>query len=282
LIPFSLLAFEISQKGFSLYNSFSSNIEKGALFGVGCISEDSKICSIINQAEKFNSEQLSKIGFDKQMKKFLEYIGERITEFILKIPLIIAEIFLMIVLAYYILADWENLLAKISDLLPMRDKTKNRLTKQFGDITHTVIYGQLFVALVQGMAGAIGFYVLGIPFPIMLGVLLGLFSFIPAIGTALIWVPASLYLILSGYFAHSPWILVKGIILFLYGLLVIGTIDNFLLARIVHKRAKVSPIIVIIGVIGGAGLFGVPGIFIGPILLPLLITYFKTFKEKFE
>jgi predicted PurR-regulated permease PerM len=67
-----------------------------------------------------------------------------------------------------------------------------------------------------------------------------------------------------------------------YGLLVIGTIDNFLLARIVHKKVNVSQIIVIVGVIGGFSLMGVIGIFVGPILLPLLITYFKTFKERFN
>ena len=69
--------------------------------------------------------------------------------------------------------------------------------------------------------------------------------------------------------------------MFLYGSLIISTIDNILLAKIVHTKAKVNPIIVIVGVIGGASLLGFVGIFIGPILLPLLITYFETFKERF-
>jgi len=74
----------------------------------------------------------------------------------------------------------------------------------------------------------------------------------------------------------------KGIGLFFYGLLIVSTIDNLLLAKIVSAKTKVSPIVVIIGVIGGASLFGIVGIFIGPILLPLLITYFETFKERFK
>jgi predicted PurR-regulated permease PerM len=98
----------------------------------------------------------------------------------------------------------------------------------------------------------------------------------------MIWMPASLYLMLSGYFSHDYWIFGKGIGLFFYGLLIISTIDNILLAKIVHAKAKVSQIIVIIGVIGGASLFGFIGIFIGPILLPLLMTYFETFKERFS
>jgi predicted PurR-regulated permease PerM len=74
----------------------------------------------------------------------------------------------------------------------------------------------------------------------------------------------------------------KGIALFFYGLLIISTIDNILLAKIVHAKAKVNQIIVMIGVIGGAIMFGFAGIFIGPILLPLLLTYFETFKERFD
>ena len=164
----------------------------------------------------------------------------------------------------------------------MRPETIKKLITQFGNITYTVIYAQLFVALVQGIVGAIGFYLFGVPFPILLGLLLAFSALIPAIGTAIIWFPSSIFLILSGYFSNNYLILGKGIGLFLYGLFIISTIDNILLAKIVHTKAKISPIITIIGVIGGASLFGIMGIFIGPILLPLLITYFQAFRERFK
>jgi predicted PurR-regulated permease PerM len=282
LIPFAFLTLEVAKQGFSLYNSLSINIEKGALFGISCTSADSKVCLLLNQAEIFSLERLSKYGLDKKLEELLVILKEKISKFILSIPLIIAKIFLTLVLAYFILSDWENILKKTVDLIPMRTKTKKRLTKQFGDITYTVIYAQLFVALVQGFLGAIAFYILGVPFAMILGVIMAFCALIPAIGTAIIWIPASLYLILSGSFSHNYFILGKGIFLFLYGIFVISTIDNFLLAKIVHKKAKISQIIVIVGVIGGFSLLGVVGIFIGPILLPLLITYFKTFKERFN
>jgi len=281
LIPFAFMAFEITQQGYTFYHSFSNDIVKGELFHIGCTSADSKVCSLLNEAEKFSLERLSAFGFDKQLQKFLPILEEKITKFILAIPIILAEILLIWVMAYFVLKDWENILKKIVNLLPMKKKTIEKLIKQFGGITYTVIYAQLFVALVQGIIGSIGFYLFGIPFPIFLGVVLAFCALIPAIGTAIIWVPASLYLIVSGYFANDYGLLWNGIGLFLYGALIISTIDNFLLAKIVHTKAKVNQIMVIIGVIGGAALFGVPGIFIGPILLPLLITYFQTFKERF-
>lgn len=280
-IPFTFLAIEITQQGSYFYDSLSSKISKGALFGFGCTSADSKVCSLINQAEKFSLERLSKFGIDKQLEKLIPIFEEKLTNFILFIPVIIAEIFLTLVISYFILKEWRSILKEIIELLPMRRKTINKLIKQFGDITHTVIYAQLFVAAVQGLVGTIGFFIFGVPFPIVLGVVVAFCSLIPSIGTAIIWLPTSLFLIISGYFSHNHWTLGRGIGLFIYGLFIISTIDNFLLANIVHTKAKVNQIIVIIGVIGGAAMFGIIGIFIGPILLPLLITYFQTFKERF-
>jgi len=281
LLPFSFLAVGIGQQGYYFYNSLSNTVAKGALLGFACNSEESKVCLLLNQAEKFSIEQLSKLGIDQQLQIYLSILEKKIKNLILSIPFIIAQIFLILVITFFILKDYNNILKKISDILPIRSKTKKRLIKEFGDIAHTVIYAQLFVALVQGVVGALGFYIFGVPFPILLGVLIAFFALIPFIGTAFIWVPASLYLILSGYFSQDYLVLSKGIGLFLYGIFIIVTIDNILLAKIVTAKANVNPIIVIIGVIGGASMFGIIGIFIGPILLPLLITYFETFKDRF-
>jgi predicted PurR-regulated permease PerM len=281
LIPFAFLVFEVTQQGFYFYNSLSNHIAKGALFGFGCTSADSKVCSLINQAERFSRQRLSGFGIDKQLQKLLPVFEEKITEFVMSIPIIMAEVFLTIVISYYILTDWENFLKRIVDFLPMRTKTVNRLTTDFGNITHTVIYAQLFVALIIGIVASIGFIIFGVPFPVILGVLLGFCTLIPTAGTSIIWIPASLYLILSGYFSNNHLILGKGIGLLLYCGLIVNYIDNFLLIRMVQAKAKVSQVIVIIGVIGGVSVFGITGIFIGPILLPLLLTYFETFKERF-
>lgn len=282
LIPFTFLAFEVTQQGFYFYNSLSDHVTKGALFGFGCTSKNSEVCLLINQAEKFSLQKLSVFGFDKQLQKLLPVLEEHITNFILSIPLIVAQIFLTLVISFFILKDWKGITRKISELLPMRKKTIDQLIKEFGEITYTVVYSQLFVAIVQGFVGALGFYFLGVPFPIFFGVIMAFCALIPSIGTVLIWLPASIFLITSGYYSNHYDILVKGIILFFYGLLVISVIDNILLAKIIHTKAKVNQIIIITGVIGGGALLGVTGIFIGPILLPLLITYFRTFKERFD
>jgi predicted PurR-regulated permease PerM len=281
-IPFFFLVFEVIQQGGDFYNSLSNSINKGALFGFSCDSLESKICLILNQAEKFSLERLSIFGFDKQLQKFIPFFEEKITNYLLKLPLLLAEIFLILVISFFILKDWKNMLNKIVELLPMRKKTINRLISEFKEISHTVVYAQLFVALIQGVIATIGFFIFGVPFPLVLGVLTAFCALIPTIGTALIWGPSALILILGGYLSHNYLVLSKGVGLLLYGLLIISTIDNLLLATIVRAKTKVNQIVVIIGVIGGGLLFGFVGIFVGPILLPLLLTYFETFKERFR
>jgi predicted PurR-regulated permease PerM len=95
-------------------------------------------------------------------------------------------------------------------------------------------------------------------------------------------VPASFYLVLSGYLTQDYITIAKGAGLFVYGVLIISTIDNILRVKIIQAQTDVHPLTVIAGVIGGVDLFGVMGLFLGPILLPLLITYFETFRERFE
>jgi predicted PurR-regulated permease PerM len=281
-IPFIFLAFGVTQQGYYFYHSITDGIDKGALFGFSCNDADSQICTLLNKAERYSANHLSDFGLDSELKGLIPILEDKLTHFILGIPLLVGKIFITLVISFFILYDGKEILKQITELIPMRKKTIAKLIKRFGDITHTVVYAQLFVALVQGIVATIGFYVFGIPFPLLLGLITAFFALIPAIGTAMIWIPASLFLGLSGYASGNYWLVWKGIGLFLYGVLIVSTIDNLLLAKIVKAKAKVNQIVVIIGVIGGASMFGIMGIFIGPILLPLLLTYFETFKERFN
>jgi predicted PurR-regulated permease PerM len=281
-IPFTFLAIGVIEQGYYFYNSLSDTLAQGALFGFACDSENSTVCMLVNQAELFNAEYLSGFGLDIQLQKNLPLLEEGIENIVVSIPFVLAQLFLTLIITFFVLKDHESIVRKIRNILPMRDQTKNRLITEFSSITNSVVYAQLFVAFVQGIVGAIGFYICGVPFPVLSGVIMAFFALIPFFGTSIVWVPASLYLILSGYFSHDYWALGKGIGLLLYGIFVIATIDNILLAKIVKAKANVSPIVVIVGVAGGASMFGILGIFVGPIILPLLITYFETFKERFN
>jgi predicted PurR-regulated permease PerM len=281
-IPFFYIASQITQQGFEFYNSLSSNIARGTIFGLGCKSADSDICSLINSIEEVSTRSLSKIGFDKYLQRSLPLLQETAARFLIEIPMAILNGVFILFISYFLFNDGECIAQKIVALLPIRKRTMDKLVDQFEKVSYAVVFGQLFIALSQGFLATIGFYIFGVPLPIFLGVLTALCALVPVVGTSIIWVPASLYMILIGYFTQNYNVLSKGVWLLLYGALVIVTVDNILRIKIMESRADVHPIITIVGVIGGLNLFGTAGLFIGPILLPLIVTYFETFKERFE
>ena len=281
-LPFSYIVSQVTQQSFEFYNSLSNNIARGTIFGLGCVSADSDICALINNIEEVSTRTLSKIGFDKNLQKLLPLFQETVTRYLIEIPLAILNGGFILFISYFLFKDGETMARKIEDILPIRKRTMEKLVDQFEKVTYAVVFGQLFIAGSQAFLATIGFYIFGVPLPIFLGVLTAFCALIPVVGTSIVWVPTSLYMILIGYFTQNYNVLSKGVWLFIYGLLVITTMDNILRIKIMDSRAGIHPIITIVGVVGGVNLFGVAGLFLGPILLPLIVTYFETFKERFE
>jgi predicted PurR-regulated permease PerM len=114
--------------------------------------------------------------------------------------------------------------------------------------------------MVQGLLGGLAFWVLGVPTPAVWGVLMGGLSLIPMIGPAFVWLPAGAVLIASGS-------TLRGVLLLLFGALVISTVDNIIRAVLVSGRARVHPLVVFFGVLGGVLMFGAVGILVGPVLI---------------
>lgn len=281
MLPFSYLIFKISQQSFEFYNSLTGNIAKGELLGFTCEREDSKACLIINSMERFSASRLSELGFDKYLQRGLSRLVDITTNYLVKIPQAILGTGLALFISYFLFRDGEKILKKLINWLPFRKKTISKLMSQFQKITYTIVFAQLFVALVQGAVGAVGFYIFGVPLPIFWGVIMAFLALFPVIGPPIVWIPASIFLVSSGYLTQEYIVIAKGIGLLVYGLLVISTIDNLLRIKIIQAKAEVHPLIVIAGVIGGVNLFGAIGLFIGPILISMLVTYFESFKERF-
>lgn len=164
---------------------------------------------------------------------------------------------------FFLLRDGAQMLATARGLIPMPDLNKQRLFDHLGSVTMALIYGIGVTALVQGALLGIGFAVLGLPAPVVVGVFGALFALLPLLGTPLIWVPAAIILA-----AQGRWI--AAVVLLLWGLGV-STVDNVLRPILVSERAHISTLTVFIGVIGGVSAFGTLGLFLGPLLLSLAL-----------
>ena len=147
-------------------------------------------------------------------------------------------------------------------------------------MAYAVIYGSIIIAIIQGTLGGIGFAIFGVPSPLLWGVVMIFASLIPYIGSSIIWFPAALMLIFNGYFNSEINPIIKGILLILYGILIVGTADNILKPKIIGDKGGLHPVLVLLGVVGGLSFLGFIGMFVGPIILAMLVVFIKIYEEE--
>lgn len=187
---------------------------------------------------------------------------------------------LVFFIIFYIFRDGGKYAKTIRKLLPkilnLKGKKENFVINNMKLTVKALIYGDIVISIIEGFLGGLLFYVLGLPSPILIGVAIGILSFLPAIGPLIIWLPASIYLILNGI-GTSNLMIVKGIILIIFGSVVLGLLDNVLKPKLVGQKSNMNPIIIFIGVLGGLYLMGPIGVILGPLIFAILISIFKIY-----
>lgn len=192
------------------------------------------------------------------------------------IPNVVLNIFIVIFSVYFFLKGGKNIYAFLKDFFPLPEGRYRQIFVRFDDLSRGMILGQIVVGIVHGFVSWAAYAVLGVPNPVLWAFLTAIISIIPVLGAGLVWFPVAVYLFISGYAAGAYW---KGIALFVYGLLVMTTIDNVLKPKIIGERARIHPLIILFGILGGIQLIGLPGIIIGPLILALLDVVMGIFRE---
>ncbi|MEM4260242.1 MAG: AI-2E family transporter [Candidatus Woesearchaeota archaeon] len=181
-------------------------------------------------------------------------------------------LFVMFFIMFYLFKDWNLFISEITNIIPLKEEYKFQLLNKVKEILNGVIYGQVLIALTQGVLGGILLYVFRVPNALLWGVVMTIFAFIPWLGTPFVFVPAGIIKIIEG---HS----VSGIMIILLGTLVIMNIDNYLWPKVLSGTSKIHPVAALLGVIGGLKLFGFVGIIIGPIVIALLLALLKFYSQ---
>jgi predicted PurR-regulated permease PerM len=165
-------------------------------------------------------------------------------------------------LLFYFWRDRALFTGFIRHFLPLSDRETDRLFSRLRDTVYASIYGTLVVAAVQGALGGLMFWWLGLPAPLLWGVIMALLSVIPVLGAFVIWIPAAVFLAIQGHWG-------KAIVLTAWGTLVVGLIDNLLYPILVGKRLRLHTVPVFIGIVGGLIVFGPSGLVLGPVIVAL-------------
>jgi len=239
--------------------------------------------SLINIFHTFDDRLSSLTGYDlignEQMEQVKKKATELLPDLLNRILSILSSLAILYFILFYMLCAYDKLPVFLIDFLPLEPRVTKIFLKELSDMTVSNSIATPLLAFAQGLAGGIAFYALGLPDALFWAVLCGIFSFIPVVGSALIWLPAALYLLATG---HS-W---QGYVLLGYGALIIANIDNVLRMILQKRFADVHPIVSIFGILIGLNLFGLPGLIFGPLLISFFVIgvgiYRKSYVKKKE
>lgn len=213
------------------------------------------------------------IHFNNLVGKFFSSLLDEITRLIVNIPNLFLQFAVALFTFYFAVRDSEKLKDYASKLSPFSKSTEERFLNEFRRITNAVVFGQILIGIIQGLVLGAGLLILGVPRALLLTIIAILTSMIPILGSWLVWLPVSIYLLATGD-------IVRGIILAIYGGLIVSSIDNLLRPYFLSKSSKSLPIAVaLIGVIGGIYTFGILGIVLGPLILAYTLIIIEFYRE---
>jgi predicted PurR-regulated permease PerM len=185
---------------------------------------------------------------------------------------VVVQMFLVVFTMFYLFRDGAALRRALDDMLPLEHTQTRDVLARTREVIGATVYGVLVIALIQGVLGAFIFWVLGLPSPLLWGVVMFFLSMIPMAGAFLVWAPAALFLAVTGF-----WI--KALILVGWGILVVGSIDNVLSPKLVGQRTRLHELLIFFSVLGGLEVFGVLGLVLGPVVVAITLALIEMVRQ---
>jgi predicted PurR-regulated permease PerM len=208
----------------------------------------------------------------KNLKQISAFIFNQTTTLLKGFSTFIAGFFFTLLSLYYLFRDGSLFFKGLKEMVPLPSKERDLLIQRFKDMIYATIYGGILIAIIQGFLGGLFFWALGLSSPIFWGTAMALLSFIPIGGTALIWAPAAIILLIGGA-------VLKGLLLLGLGVLVISMVDNFLRPFFISAKTNIHPLLLFFAVLGGIQAFGLIGLVAGPLIATLFLTLVEIYTQ---
>jgi len=278
-VPAVILLQNLTREAQESYLFLKQDIIGGKLIEGHCLDQGT-VCNLVNSANELMREPDTRDYILGILTTIVRTFTQRVSSWLVSLPQLVINALILFFTTYYLLIDGKDLVRRMALLIPLHEHHQHQIITQFSEVTYALIYGSFVVALVQGALGAFGFWLFGIQGFLWWGVLMAILALVPFLGTAIVWLPASLFLLLNGYIQGEPSLIARGVGLFIFGLLVISSADNILKPFIIAGRSKVHPLLILVGVFGGLFLFGIIGLIIGPFVLSLFQTLFEIYERE--
>ncbi len=185
------------------------------------------------------------------------------------------QLFVCLYAMFFFLVDGPGLLRQILYYIPLGSAQEDQLLERFISVTRATIKGSLLIGVIQGLLAGLAFWVAGVPAAAFWGTVMVVFSIIPAVGSALVWIPAVAYLFIAGDTTAALGLLA-------WCALVVSSVDNFLRPLLVGRDARMSDLMILLSTMGGIVLFGALGFIVGPIIAALFVTVWHIYGHAFR
>jgi predicted PurR-regulated permease PerM len=188
---------------------------------------------------------------------------------------LIMNFFMMLLILFFLFKDGQQWLSVLYELIPMEESHKSKILVRLDQTIRAVVKGVLVTAIVQGLLAGMAYLALGVPFPMGLTALTIVLAPIPFGGTGLVWLPVALYLFWVGMAG-------KALAMLAWGIGVVSMVDQFLRPWLIGQDVQIPVLLLVLSVLGGLALYGLLGLFIGPILVSLLMAAVQIYREEYH
>lgn len=214
-----------------------------------------------------------RLDIEQQIQAAAGAVAGRMSALVSGSVWLLTQLVLTFLTLFYFFRDRTDLLRFFRRFIPLSAKETDEMLGRIAQTVNASLYKNLLVKLIQGFLGGLMFWILGLPAPVLFGAAMALFAILPVMGTALVWAPATIFLVLSG-----SWI--KASVLAVWGGLVVGLIDNLLYPILVASDLRLHPLAVFFAVFGGLLAFGIAGVVLGPVILAITVALLDLWQSR--
>jgi predicted PurR-regulated permease PerM len=266
IVPALLLMFLFALEGIQAARNLQEAIAAGSL-------------TLVTRALSWLAEKSGEAGSDlpalvrENTSRMGAALAAELGAVLANIAVFLFELSVTLFALFYFLRDGDAIVETLRAVLPFDDSTRERIIAGAQKLIHASVRVSLFLALVQGLIGGVGFAVVGIGSPVFWGIAMAFLALLPVVGTWPIWVPAVIWLYASGHPGRAT------VLLLICTGMVIGT-DNFLRPALLSGTARVNGLLVFVGVLGGVSAFGMLGVVLGPLVIAAAMSVLDVYTQR--
>ncbi len=275
-VPLVFLVFKLSQESYALYQYLLADLTEERLQELIFQSEYGK--TIISKVFDLTGIQIN-LTYLKELiidaaKVGSSYLLETLNAWIANIFIFLLHFFIMLVVIFAVLANDDNIKRFLLDFSPLPDEEEEMMIEKFNQMNYVTLVGNGLGGIIQGVLAGVAFFFVGIDSYMLWSTVMIILAFIPLLGISLVYIPACLYLLAIGEIWGS-------VIIFFYCTAISLIVENWFKPRFVGKRVKIDSTLVFLSIVGGMSVFGIAGIFYGPLIVSVFLTFVSLYHKKY-